>query len=182
MLIFVSCVQASKGLSVTEEEMTILLYLTCKKFHDKTGSWPYLNYDNNKIQVKMGVNPAEPDVDRLRSTHGDDSVMLIDRKLPQPTHSPDCDRPVEHASGSGKARVRNHLYMDKQRVTTAAQLRPVGHTRSTSNMPALAVKEDIEQLPLLLETISTEAGVHWEDEYGEIHIGSGGNWGPRGTM
>ena len=83
--------------STTEEEMTHPLYLTCKRFHDKTGNWPYLNYDNNKIQVNIGTDPDDPNLFRLKSPHGDDIVMPKDRKFKQPKHSPDCNRPVEHA-------------------------------------------------------------------------------------
>lgn len=181
------CVQkkgkCDPAFSTTEEEMTDLLALTCKKFHDKTGSWPYLNYDNNKIQKNIGIDPDDPDVYRLSSNHGDDIVMPRDRKLPQPTHSPDCNRPVEHAFGSGKTRVRNNLYMDNKRVTSGAQLRPCVKKQFTSGgMPALAVREDVLQLPLLYEIISTPAGVVWEDEEGKVHVGTGGDWGPPPTM
>lgn len=168
--------------STTEEEMTDLLYLTCRRFHDKTGNWPYLNYDNNKIQVNIGTDPDDPDLFRLKSPHGDDIVMPKDRKLKQPKHSPDCNRPVEHAFGSGKTRVRNNLYMDKQRVTSGSQLRPVVHKQFTDEMPPMAVKLDVEGLPLLWEILKTEKGVHWEDEEGKLHVGSGGDWGPRPSM
>ena len=37
-------------------------------------------------------------------------------------------------------------------------------------------------MPLLWEILKTERGVHWEDEQGRLHVGSGGDWGPRPSM
>ena len=168
----------------TETEMQDLLYLTVKRFHAKTGHYPYLNYDNNKIQTKIGHNPADPTRYRLCSHHGPDITMPMDHNLPQPTHSPDCNRPVEHAFGSGKARVRNCLYLEKQRITQGRPLQTVLRGQFTTDMPALAVREDILQLPVLWDIISTQKGVYCQsaDYSGKVYVGSGGGWGPRGTM
>lgn len=161
--------------STTKEEMTDLLYLACRKFFRKTGRYPYLCYDQNGIQKNI-------DVTNLTSHHGDAICLRPEQKIPQPTHSPDTNRPVEHTFGSGKPRVRNNLYASGVRVTKGEQLRRVVHREFTQGMPAGAVKKDVEGLPLLWEIISTPAGVTWEDEYGEMHVGSGGDWGPRASQ
>lgn len=168
--------------STTEEEIRDLTWLTVKKFHAKTGHYPYLNYDNNKIQVNIGLHPDEPEKYRLSSNHGEDIVMPRNRKLPQPTHSPDCNRPVEHPFGYGKTKIRNTLYLKKPTVTEPDQLRPVVHKQFTSGMPPLAVQSDIEGIPLLWKILSTPAGVSFCDDDGELHYGSGGNWGPKPTQ
>ena len=171
------------ALSTTEEEMTDLLYLTCREFHRRTGHYPYLNYDNNKIQQSIGLDPQHPDQYRLSSEHGEDIVMPKDHRLPQPPHSPDCNRPVEHQFGSGKTRLRNDLYLKGVRITTGAQLQTRVHEEFSKYMPEFSVRKDVEHLPLLWEVISTTRGeaVYVDDE-GKVHVGSGGDWGQKGSM
>lgn len=164
--------------------MQDLLYLTVREFHSKTGHYPYLNYDNNRIQQKIGRDPTDPTIYRLRRERCDNIIMPVDHKLPQPTHSPDCNRPVEHAFGSGKARVRNCLYLEKERITRGRALQTVVRKQFTVEMPDGAVQEDIFQLPILWDIISTQKNVYCQsaDLSGMVHVGSGGDWGPRGTM
>ena len=164
----------------TEEEMSDLLWLTSHTFHKVTGEWPYLCFDNNKIQKNIDVTnipyPSECAVP------GEDIHLPADHKIPLTTHSPDCNGPAEHAFSYGKAQVRNHLYSSGKRITTGHQLCVAVRKQFEHNLPDGAVAADVARLPLLWEMISTEEGVLFEWEDGKVYRGTGGKWGPKGWM
>lgn len=169
-----------KASSTTEEEMSDLLWHTTHIFHKKTWDWPYLCFDNNKIQKSIDVtNIPYPE---NCAVPGEALHLPADRKIPLPTHSPDCNWPAEHSFGHGKSRIRNHLYSSGKRITSAHDLRVAVRKQFTKFMPDGAVAADVERLWLLYEMISTPAGVTYEGEDGKMHVGTGGNWGPKGFM
>lgn len=169
--------------STTEEEMSDLLWHTSHKFQKKTGHWPYLCFDNNKIQKNIDVTHIPYPEGCTVNVEGDGVISLpADHKIPLTTHSPDCNGPAEHAFSYGKAQVRNHLYSCGKRITTGAELRKAVRQQFEHNLPDGAVAADVARLPVLWEMISTDVGLMFEDEDGKMHHGTGGNWGPKGFM
>jgi hypothetical protein len=161
--------------STTQAEMEDLLHCVCTAFHKKTGHWPYLSFDNASIQAKI-------DVTCIRRDYHDPVQLPADHNLHIPNYSPDINRAVEHQFGGGKPRVRNACYMLDHVVTTAKELRKIACMEFTKNVPPGSMKRNVEGLPLLWEQISTPLGISWQDAKGHIYQGTGGNWGPRGSM
>lgn len=171
--------------STTECEFSDLLWHTCHLFHKKTGQWPYLCYDNNKIQKNIDVtNIPYPEGCTVHIPEGESENIHLpaDHKIPLTTHSPDGNWPVEHIFNTGKSQIRNNLYSGGKRITTGAELRKVVRQQFEHHLPDGAVAADVARLPVLWEMISSDVGVVFEDEDGKLHYGTGGNWCPKGWM
>lgn len=170
--------------------MSDLMWHTSWLFHEKTGDWPYLCFDNNKIQKNIDVtNIPYPDdctvpLEKVVKVDGcgDDGAIHLpsaEHKIPLPTHSPDGNGPVEHAFSYGKSKVRNHLYFEAKRITTGDQLRKAVR-KQFEKLPPGSVAADVARLPLLWEMLSTDVNVLFEADDGKVHAGTGGNWAGKG--
>ena len=163
-------------MSTTKEEMEALLHIVCTKFQKKTGHWPYLSIDNASIQAHI-------DVTCLKREGQPNISMPAHHNLNIPKYSPDINRSIEHQFGGGKPRVRNECYSLNHQVITGAELRKIVRRQFTTGLPQHSVAKDVAGLTLLWQIISSPAGQEWTDpESGRLCVGSGGNWGPRGSM
>lgn len=158
------------ALSTTEQEMKDLLYITATKFQKKTGHWPYIMMDNNRIQRNI-------DISNLETNHQEGVYTHIpgDRLVFVPTHSPDCNRGVEHQFAWGKGHLHNQLYLTIKQKTTSKELQQTIRHVFTHLKPG-AVVADVETLPWLWLAISTDEGVPFYDQQYGAGIGSGGDW------
>lgn len=150
--------------------MKDLLYITATKFQKKTGHWPYIMMGNNRIQRNI-------DISSLDTLHDEGVFTQIpeDRLVFVATHSPDCNRGVEHQLAWGKGEVHNQLYVNIKQVTTNTDLQKIIR-RVFTHLKAGAVVADVATLPWLWHAISTDEGVpFYTPQYG-AGIGSGGDW------
>jgi hypothetical protein len=156
--------------------MEALLHIVCTEFQKKTGHWPYLSFDNASIQAKIEVTC-------LKREGKPNISMPDDHNLKIPKYSPDINRGIEHQFGGGKPRVRNECYSLDHVVISATELRKIVRRQFTIGVPKYSVAKDVAGLTLLWQLISSPAGQRWTDEEtGRLCVGTGGNWGPRGSM
>lgn len=159
------------ALSTTEEEITDLLYLAIQKFFKKTGYYPFICWDNNRIQANV-------DVTNIESNYNKGTPLRLPRnyKIPLPTHSPDCNQPVEHCFANGKRHIKDSIYSSAVHITTGRELQRVVRKQFTEDMPEGAVVADVQHLVTVWEIISTPAGVEFQASDNKTHVGTGGNW------
>lgn len=158
--------------STTSEEMSDLLYKTATRFHDKTGSWPYIQMDNNAIQ-------AEIDISCLHTNHYQDgpyTAIPADHLIRVPTYSPDCNRAVEHQFANGKGRLCCGLYHAKAVINSGQELQKALLDAFVKRMTSGSVAADVATLPLLWKILSTNEGVRVCEDGGETYVGTGGGW------
>lgn len=123
---------------------------------------PYLQYDNNRIQVSAD----------LRSIGIHESC-----RVPLSAYSPDLNRAIEHTFGWLKDEVRGWMYREIQhgRLPTAAGFAAATHaifnTRRTEWVAA-----DVKGLPVLWQILDHDEGVRFQCSNGHWEVGSGGDW------
>jgi hypothetical protein len=167
--------KGEKATSTTAEEFEDNLWMIVDKFKRRTGVWPVLSYDNNKIQVALDVRHIE----YAQGQEGKE-VFRLDptlNKVDLPTYSPDMNRAIEHVFAGVKQRVRAAIYKGEKDFTKSSVLQSVVHEKFTT-LPEGAVRKDVYGLPLLWRVLSTAEGDDFEDPPGTKHVGTAGGYPP----
>jgi hypothetical protein len=167
--------KGEKAASTTAEEFEDNMWMIVYAFATRTGVWPVLSYDNNKIQVVLDVRHIE----YAQGQEGKE-VFRLDptlNKVDLPTYSPDMNRAIEHVFAGVKQRVRAAIYAGNKDFTKSTVLQSVVHAAFDS-LPPGAVRKDVYSLPVLWHVLSAAKGVEFEDPPGTKHVGTGGGYPP----
>jgi hypothetical protein len=93
-----------------------------------------------------------------------------------PKHSPDFQKPVEHAIGFIKRGVRRRLALEP-RERTPEELQEL--VRSVAyNLPAASIAKDVHSLPLTYAVVAAKKGSVFTGADGKQHTGVEGGWPP----
>lgn len=151
------------------------MYHIVKAWKAKTSDDFFLSYDNAKIQETA-------DISELYHPHypGDNEyVILVDpeaSRLKLPPYSHDLNRPIEHIFGTMKHKIREQLYFEHMKYTTALSVQNMVWDQFHKHMPKQQVEKDVRGLPYLWDVLSTPFGIQVQREDDSIFVGSGGNW------
>jgi hypothetical protein len=116
-------------------------------------------YDHNTAdKEKMGIQPGEV--------------------LESAKYSPDMHKPIEHAWGWLKESVQQQLLAPKAKSLTARAAQELVYN-TWLRLPKAGVFRDVETLPLTYMVICGAAGEAREDDHGNPHTCSGGDWPAR---
>lgn len=169
--------QSRAAKSTTEEEFVDNLWMIVDVFHKKTGHWPILSYDNNKIQKAVNIR-------HLKYAKGQEGkeVFSLDPalyKVDLPTYSPDMNRAIEHVFGQVKPIVRAKIYNGTRNFANATVLQQEVLQAFRELKPG-AVAKDVSGLPQLWKILFTREGATFEYPAGHKCIGTAGGYALKG--
>lgn len=119
--------------------------------------------ESKKIELGMRRNDKFHLVLDNATVHAEAAAVAGNKAdlWPQPPHSPDCNKPIEHVHGRLDAHM--HHWLRQQRVNNPGGRITVEHCKAElqlgfSSIPASCIKADVESLPATWEAIIANHG------------------------